>query len=459
MDKPIRKLSKTELLEQKLTQYLAAKGRLKAPNPKPYLKEIPVTKNTEEKKQKPKCRGDEKENHGISGKKATRLKIQQETGEKKGSKKELCINSRAKNSAPSSGTFLISRQTGATPAQKVFQKPANTTSKAKPDVRFQTPKSSFVPSIQGVRTTPADLKKKPSAAQQERLRQLQEWRESRGISYKRPPMPVKLVRRKTVSAVPQPYWTSMENEDEAQAIVFAVERSLDDCLQLIQQGFPVEQIRDVLSRVPMAQKFAKYWICQARLMEREGNLEVLSMFQEAVRVVREPVEELRSVIFEILKKRQIPDSSPVPNKPEVVQDRDVEELKIGDSKCTPKPIGVRISGTMGDSSVVKYKITATPGGKRTRWDEEPRQIDGHEIRFFTPVRRSVRIERTARRYPTELQEHDPCVTSLRDPAGETGEEFRSDMQLQSSPLYVYRENEALRDHVHVKLVYPEEDET
>lgn len=66
-------------------------------------------------------------------------------------------------------------------------------------------------------------------------RKLQEWRESRGITYKRPPMPVQLVRRKTVSAIPQPYWTSMENEDEVHDIVFAVDRSLDDCIKLLQQ--------------------------------------------------------------------------------------------------------------------------------------------------------------------------------------------------------------------------------
>lgn len=37
----------------------------------------------------------------------------------------------------------------------------------------------------------------------------------------------------------------------------------------------------------VAQKFAKYWICQVRLMEHQGNLEVLPMFEEAVRVVLE----------------------------------------------------------------------------------------------------------------------------------------------------------------------------
>ncbi len=78
-------------------------------------------------------------------------------------------------------------------------------------------------------------------------------------------------------------------------------------------------------------------------------------------------------------------------------------------------------------------------------------MDGHEIRFFTPVRRSVRIERSVRRYPAALQDHEPCVTSLCELAAE--------VKGQSSPVYVYRENEALTDRVHVTLVYPEEDET
>ncbi|XP_052453004.1 cytoskeleton-associated protein 2-like [Carassius gibelio] len=354
-------------------------------------------------------------------------------------------------------TKALGRSTKSCVESRELHQPTRTSSQAKPAVQLQTPKSRFCPNTHGVRTAPVDGMKKPTAAQEERLRKLQEWRESRGITYKRPPMPVHLVRRKTVSAIPQPYWTSMENEDEVHDIVFAVDRSLDDCIKLLQQGFPVEQVRDVLSRVPMAQKFAKYWICQARLMEREGNLEVLPMFQEAIRVVREPVDELRSVVFEILKKRQIQGLSPMPKESDAVETRVHDELE--DIMCTPKPVGAVICGRRGDSSVVKYKITATPGGKRSQQGAEPGQVDGHEIRFFTPVRRSVRIEKTALRYLTALQEHDPCVTSLCDLAGESKEEVKEESRPQSSPVYVYRENEALRDHVHIKLVYPEEDET
>ncbi|XP_026052488.1 cytoskeleton-associated protein 2-like isoform X4 [Carassius auratus] len=313
----------------------------------------------------------------------------------------------------------VSRNKGTSTADST--RPAGRSSRScvqidKPADQLQTPKSRRCPSAQGVRTAPLDDgQKKPTAAQEDRLRKLQEWRESRSITYKRPPMPVRVVRRKTVSTLPQPYWTSIENEDEVHDIVFAVDRSLDDCIELLQQGFPAERVRDVLSRVPMAQKFAKYWICQARLMEREGSPELLAMFQEAIRVVREPVDELRSVVFEILKKRQIQGSSLTPEETGVCDEEDGDDIIH-----TPKPISALISGARGDSSVVKYKITATPGGKRGQRGAEAGRVDGHEIRFFTPVRRSVRIERSAQRYPTALREHEPCVTSLCELAAGLG---------------------------------------
>lgn len=57
---------------------------------------------------------------------------------------------------------------------------------------------------------------------------------------------------------------------------------------LCPQGCPPDQVKVVLSRLPaVSQKFAKYWICRARLMEQEGNLDVLPMFEEAVGVVLE----------------------------------------------------------------------------------------------------------------------------------------------------------------------------
>ncbi|KTF95356.1 hypothetical protein cypCar_00027902 [Cyprinus carpio] len=313
----------------------------------------------------------------------------------------------AKSKSVSSDTSRTTRASASSTLSKPANNEAAALSKNKPPaaVKLTNATASAKPAGRSSRSCvlPAPELQISSQTPKSRLRKLQEWRESRSITYKRPPMPVRLVRRKTVSALPQPYWTSMENEDEVHDIVSAVDRSLDDCIQLLQQ----------------------------------------------------PVDELRSVVFEILKKRQSQGSSLTPEDSEAEETGVCDEEDGDDIIHTPKPISALISGARGDSSVVKYQISATPGGKRSQRGAEAGQVDGHEIRFFTPVRRSVRIERSARRYPTALQEHEPCVTSLCELAGERQEEVKG----QSSPVYVYRENEALADRVHVTLVYPEEDET
>lgn len=63
-------------------------------------------------------------------------------------------------------------------------------------------------------------------------KKLQEWREAKGISYKRPSMPVKPQVRRTV-ALPQPFWATMKDEDEAHSLISAVDRSLVDCMKLL----------------------------------------------------------------------------------------------------------------------------------------------------------------------------------------------------------------------------------
>lgn len=71
-------------------------------------------------------------------------------------------------------------------------------------------------------------------------------------------------------------------------LLYIIERNCPLSAALCPQGCPPDQVKVVLSRLPpVSQKFAKYWICQARLMEKEGNLDVLSMFEKAVGVVLE----------------------------------------------------------------------------------------------------------------------------------------------------------------------------
>ncbi|KAM9393925.1 cytoskeleton-associated protein 2-like [Pholidichthys leucotaenia] len=304
--------------------------------------------------------------------------------------------------------------------------------------------------------------KKLTSAQEERLRKLQEWREAKGISYKRPPMQMKPKVRHTIT-MPQPFWASMVEEDEAHSLISAVDRSLADCIKLLEEGCPLDTVKKVLSRLPaVSQKFAKYWICQARLMEREGNLEVLPIFEKAVRTVLEPVDELRTVVFEILKKKDEIQASEA-NEEEEECIPTAENTEGNGPVMTPKPIRVLIGAERGDSSVVKYKITTTPGGS-TSQKKRTVQVNGQEVRFFTPVRRSVRIERASLQYPASLQDHDLCVTSYNDLINmdeKEGSAMEKDVDTSpcdnNMPMYIYRENETLQDKVCVKFVCDDSD--
>lgn len=48
------------------------------------------------------------------------------------------------------------------------------------------------------------------------------------------------------------------------------------------QGVHAEELSAVLSLVPKAEKFAKFWICRAKLLARSGPFDVLQLYREAV---------------------------------------------------------------------------------------------------------------------------------------------------------------------------------
>ncbi|XP_070690037.1 cytoskeleton-associated protein 2-like isoform X2 [Pempheris klunzingeri] len=382
-----------------------------------------------------------------------RAAVAELSGKTKKCKETESKKGRSSVNAPPPQTTV--KRTGAPVSSQTVPRPARTISHTGQATDMKTPK---IP----VRLIPQTEGNKLTAVQEERMRKLQEWREAKGISYKRPPMPVKLQVRRTV-AEPQSFWATMKEEDEAHSLICAVDRSLADCIKLLGEGCPPHQVKEVLSRLPaVSKKFAKYWICQARLMEQEGNLAVLPMFEEAVRVVLEPVDELRTVVFEILKKKD--EIQAEENEAEDGQISTCEtppESIINNPMMTPKPVRALICGEKGDSSVVKYKITATPGGPPSQ-QKEPARINGQEVRFFTPVRRSVRIERASLRYPASLQDHDLCVASYNDLiSGEDNEESEeqrggeANSEANNTPMYVYRQNEALKDKVLVQLVCDE----
>lgn len=75
----------------------------------------------------------------------------------------------------------------------------------------------------------------------------------------------------------------------------------------------------------------------------------------------------------------------------------------------------------------------------------------------------MRIEKAWLRYPALLQDHDLCVASYselisKEDKGRIDEEQADETSPSTpeSPMYIYRENNALKDKVFVKLVYQED---
>eukprot|EP00061_Rhincodon_typus_P006643 g27498.t1 len=91
---------------------------------------------------------------------------------------------------------------------------------------------------------------------------------------------------------------SSTSTDRADRVLKDINDGLD-----LWQGSPPEQVSAALQAVPDGEKFAKYWICQARLLEITGPMEaVIALFEQAVHNGAEPVEELRSALVETLVK-------------------------------------------------------------------------------------------------------------------------------------------------------------
>ncbi|KAK6468524.1 cytoskeleton-associated protein 2-like [Huso huso] len=149
---------------------------------------------------------------------------------------------------------------------------------------------------------PAAGQESLSAAQEERMRKLEQWRQAKGKSYPKPgPQP-----KRGDPAGRRSFWAAIEEEDDINSLVTSVGAMLTDCLRLVQEGCPAEEVSAVLARVPLAERFSRFWLCRVRLMEREGDYDVLPLFEQAVRVMVEPIDELQSAVFEILRKKEAP---------------------------------------------------------------------------------------------------------------------------------------------------------
>ncbi|NXA42129.1 CKP2L protein, partial [Eudromia elegans] len=266
-------------------------------------------------------------------------------------------------------------------------------------------------------------------------RQLQEWLASKGKSYKRPPMT--LPRKKPPKEKPVCRSSAKEEKEERpeRVCLDRINSILTNCLKLVEEGVPTEKLLDMLAHVPHTERYARFWVCKAKLLARAGPFDAMGLYKDAVcagAVVSEEPWLLPSGSGSAgvtPKELQLSSCSTAallfssqPEPPalwEATTPGPSERLRTAETPC--------VTGKRPPSSSIKLKlrVLSVPRPKEC-------PAEGQELRLLTPVRRSQRIERAGSRYPPMLKDHDTVVSSLNDilDAEEEGELF-------------FRKNEAL----------------
>ncbi|XP_077118800.1 cytoskeleton-associated protein 2-like isoform X2 [Ranitomeya variabilis] len=206
----------------------------------------------------------------------------------------------------------------------------------------------------------------PGMTAEGRKQKLQEWQRSKGKSYKRPPMvlpPKRPPTTKKQNPCNRSLWEGIEEEEELLALSQKINQTLSECLQLIEQGIPRDGIRAALDKVPEAKKFAKYWVCEARLLEREGVYDVIDVYKQGVQFGATPIEELREVVFDIMKntnkKTKVVTFGPLPAEEEL-ENRNYEDLQLTPFTNRTEEAKTPCMGTSvyDQGSAVKLQITS-----------------------------------------------------------------------------------------------------
>ncbi|KAM6234905.1 cytoskeleton-associated protein 2-like isoform 2-T2 [Porphyrio hochstetteri] len=267
------------------------------------------------------------------------------------------------------------------------------------------------------------------------MKQLEEWLVSKGKIYKRPPMT--LLQKNPVKLS----WKNVkEKEKQEKPEKLCLEKTnniLTECLKLIEEGVQAEEISALLSQVPQAEKFAKFWICKAKLLARSGPFDVTALYKAAVCAGAVPLQELREVVLDILRAA---DQTSEGTKPEQPIPWEITTPCLSETRCvaaTPGPTGRPLTSLPPS---IKLQVTSASRGKEL--------LEGQDMKFLTPVRRSLRIGGAGSRYPEMLKDHDPVVSSLHELLCTEEEEAQ----------FFFRKNKALPEVAELEglSVYPPE---
>ncbi|XP_024053167.1 cytoskeleton-associated protein 2-like [Terrapene carolina triunguis] len=285
-----------------------------------------------------------------------------------------------------------------------------------------------------------------TSAAENRKKQLEQWLASKGKLYKRPPMTLP-AKKPTKEMMNLSFWNGMEKEEKRKQLCVTdkINGMLAECLELAEKGFPSEELFSTLSSIPEAEKFAKFWICKAKLLARNGTIDMTGLYEAAVCAGAAPIQELREVVVEFLKNTDNVYQGVSAHPSAEVSSHIVEdaaEQTVLQGPRTPCP-GMREQVVATPQSSLRFLTSKPVSLVKLQVVPVPRMkglSDMQDLKFLTPVRRSLRIEHAISRYPEMLKEHDTVVSSLDEI-----------MAMEDVSQIVFRKNEALLEEEELEL--------
>nr|XP_028597084.1 cytoskeleton-associated protein 2-like [Podarcis muralis] len=224
---------------------------------------------------------------------------------------------------------------------------------------------------------------------------------------------------KEKEALDRSFWDCMEEEMERQKVAQQIASTLAECMKLADEGVPSEELLAMLSRIPEAEKFARFWACKAKLLARQGLFDAAGLYRAAACAGAVPLRELRDALVDTLKCSSQAWATPA-------------ELRLpGKERAQSNGQGPACQPL----SAIKLQVASLPRAK------EPSARPS--LKLLTPVRRSLRIERASARYPQMLRDHDPIVSCLDEIT-----------DAEDGCRFIFRKNEALPETVEVEGFLP-----
>ncbi|KAL7991248.1 hypothetical protein Chor_015504, partial [Crotalus horridus] len=338
-------------------------------------------------------------------------------------------------------------------------------------------------------------KKAPTSVDVRRL-QLAEWQASKGTKKQHNTIaansqPKKATSQQTTKEPAESFWATIVEEDEQGLLSDKVNKTLAECLDLIEKGSVGEKVHSILEnlimKVPDAKKFAKYWVCQMRLEQFRSTEKVITIYEKAILAGA----QLRHTLADVIKtRRDLPKTDECVKEENIVNPEGPAETEIEEAfkevslknkmehsnetfqesteicskikedlpkkkknknkEQMQKPIDLKNEETDTNAEkerlqeiqtpenekgayLIKYNLSTTSHLESTKKRLQCDDSTIKNLKFLTPVRRSCRIHEKANKLPSMLKEHSPCVSSLQQ-LGELGDEGTG---------FIYRPNNAL----------------